>query len=299
VEDVHHGQLIYSGGDDVLAMLPADEAIACATDLRAAFQGRLADMTRDCRNLFNDKAPEGFLWPKDLAWPLLVPGPRMTVSVGVAIGHIKEPLQDMIQEAQRAEKRAKADPQKLVYKRKSDDPSRHGQEWVSTGGWGRNALAVTLFKRSGEMIQWGARFGSVAYDLLKMLRKHFRQPWGKPDAEVPITGRFPYRLAELLSKYGPNKPISDIKDIVLREVQFVVSRQTLTDEKSAQLQGGGGAGQPFKREELTTKGDNYLDELAEFSWKRPDSETLTRVPRPLQDFINLFLLEAFIRRQAD
>ncbi len=124
VEEVHHGQLIYSGGDDVLTMLPADEAIACARDLRAAFQGRLAHMSLECRRLFREEAPEGFLWlaqPKsgEPTWPLLVPGPRMTVSVGLAIGHMKEPLQDMIVEAQTAEKRAKGPAEREVWDEKA------------------------------------------------------------------------------------------------------------------------------------------------------------------------------------
>src|SRR3989442_1357414 len=33
------GQLIYSGGDDVLAMLPAETALECARALRMAFRG--------------------------------------------------------------------------------------------------------------------------------------------------------------------------------------------------------------------------------------------------------------------
>src|SRR5207249_9784774 len=39
VVEFYDGQIIYAGGDDVLAMLPADHAIACALALRLAFQG--------------------------------------------------------------------------------------------------------------------------------------------------------------------------------------------------------------------------------------------------------------------
>src|SRR5439155_6568176 len=39
IVDFYDGQLIYAGGDDVLAMMPADHAIACALALRLAFQG--------------------------------------------------------------------------------------------------------------------------------------------------------------------------------------------------------------------------------------------------------------------
>ncbi len=33
----HHGALVYSGGDDVLAFLPLDTALDCAGALRASF----------------------------------------------------------------------------------------------------------------------------------------------------------------------------------------------------------------------------------------------------------------------
>ena len=303
VQGIHHGQLIYSGGDDVLAMLPADEAIACATNLRAAFQGRVADMTPECRQFFRPEAPEGFLWLKDPrgndpCWPLLVPGPEMTVSVGIAVGHVKEPLQDLVQEAQRAEKRAKAPPERLVFNRSASDPALQEERWVRSEGWDRNALAVTLFKRSGEMIRWGARFSSAAFPLFNTMRHHFRAPWGKPEALTAITGRFPHRLAELLAPYGSATPISELKEVLLREVEFVISRQTLPNEGAAKLDAKQDA-TPFRRTDLLEQCAAYLEELAGFSWKRPGQKAPTLVPCMVHDFVNLFLLEAFIRRQAD
>ncbi|MBM3838171.1 MAG: type III-B CRISPR-associated protein Cas10/Cmr2 [Verrucomicrobia bacterium] len=298
VEEVHHGQLIYSGGDDVLAMLPADEAVACAANLRAAFQGRLKDMTDECRRLFRQEAPEGFLWlaepkPGEPSWPLLVPGPRMTVSVGLAIGHIKEPLQDLIQEAQRAEKRAKAAPEKLVFDRSDADSAKHAERWKATEGWDRDALAVTLFKRSGETIHWGARFESPAFALLHFVQKHYRTPWDDPKRETAITGRFPYRLAELLHRYGETAKTSELLVIARKEIAFVISRQTCTDKEAAEK------GLNFTREDFERLCGRYLEHLAQFAWTHPNEAKTTPAPRPLREFINLFLLEAFIRRQAD
>ena len=160
IVEAHYGQVIYSGGDNVLAMLPADEAIACAQGLRLAFRGS-SKLVEAYPGLFA-KTADGFIqladqnnsnqgdWnrgcrrPAEPSWPLLVPGSKATVSVGLAIGHIKEPLQDMINEAQTAERRAKADPERAVFE-------RHNKLcWNLNEGWGRDALAVTLFKRSGE-----------------------------------------------------------------------------------------------------------------------------------------------------
>ncbi|MDD2202012.1 MAG: type III-B CRISPR-associated protein Cas10/Cmr2 [Firmicutes bacterium] len=39
VEREYHGRVVYAGGDDVLALLPVDEALDCAVRLRRAFEG--------------------------------------------------------------------------------------------------------------------------------------------------------------------------------------------------------------------------------------------------------------------
>ena len=43
----------------------------------------------------------------------------------------------------------------------------------------------------------------------------------------------------------------------------------------------------------------YIDELIAFRWKRKTDPNETAAPRPLLNFINLFLLEAFIARQGE
>ncbi|MCX7819871.1 MAG: type III-B CRISPR-associated protein Cas10/Cmr2 [Kiritimatiellae bacterium] len=305
VEEVHYGQLIYSGGDDVLAMLPAGEALSCACDLRAAWQGRWEDMSERCRELFR-KAPEGFIWlmkPKggrecsnEPGWPLLVPGPRATVSVGIAIGHYSEPLQEMVRAAQAAGHRAKGPPEK--------------------GGWGRDAVSVTLFKRSGETLYWGTKFSasytageaqrdggrSAAWPLLEYLWRHYRTPWGEPKRRMPIGNRFPYRLAELLSRYGDvNLDADKMLEIAKKEVAHVIERQTLSDETASQNK--------FCRRELQQLCESYLKELANFASVRTGADEEAqqgvansgggRRSRPLKEFVGLFLVEAFIGRQAE
>lgn len=76
----HHGALIYSGGDDVLAFLPLDTALDCADALRRAFADTMA------------------------AVPGLSP---VTLSVGLAIGHYREPLDNLLDWARAAERLAK------------------------------------------------------------------------------------------------------------------------------------------------------------------------------------------------
>jgi len=74
----HLGSLVYSGGDDVLALLPLHTVLACADDLRTGFAARL----------------EAF------------PG-KPTLSVGVAICHHIEDLGAGLELARNAEKLAK------------------------------------------------------------------------------------------------------------------------------------------------------------------------------------------------
>jgi CRISPR-associated protein Cmr2 len=70
----HHGFKIYSGGDDVLALLPVNTAIACARELAQDFSNRL---------------------------------PGASLSVGIAIVHYREPLSISLDHARAAEKAAK------------------------------------------------------------------------------------------------------------------------------------------------------------------------------------------------
>ena len=100
----HKGELIYAGGDDVLALLPARRALACASELRRTFR----------ENWLNDA---------DGTERLLM-GPRATLSAGLAVVHYKEDLRFALDEARKAEKRAK--------------------------NAGRDALEIAVCRRSGE-----------------------------------------------------------------------------------------------------------------------------------------------------
>ena len=40
VETAYRGELVYAGGDDVLALLPTRQALQCLSDLRDAYSGR-------------------------------------------------------------------------------------------------------------------------------------------------------------------------------------------------------------------------------------------------------------------
>jgi CRISPR-associated protein Cmr2 len=69
----HHGFMVYSGGDDVLAFLPVNRAVACAKELSEEFRYRV----------------------------------KGTLSAGVALVHYREPLSISLERARDAEKAAK------------------------------------------------------------------------------------------------------------------------------------------------------------------------------------------------
>lgn len=109
----HRGHAIYSGGDDVLALVPLPNAQACADALAEAFRAAM-------------QAPAEAVGLAQSEWP--------TLSVGLGIGHIMEPLGSLRHRARQAEKHAKGD---TLPKKEQ-----------------RNALTISLGIRSGGEIQW-------------------------------------------------------------------------------------------------------------------------------------------------
>ena len=111
----HRGHAVYAGGDDVLALLPLASALACSKSLEKCFRRHLEPVAEQ----LNVPRPE---------WP--------TLSVGLGIGHLMEPLGALRQRADKAEQRAKG-----------------------TGcADERNALAIALGIRSGADHHWRAQW---------------------------------------------------------------------------------------------------------------------------------------------
>jgi CRISPR-associated protein Cmr2 len=110
----HGGVLVYSGGDDVLALLPVASVLECALELRRAYSG--------CKD-WNNGAVPGFYKLED-GTELLTMGPKATASAGVAVAHYKEDMRLVLEAARRAEKLAK--------------------------NAGRDRLGISIMRRSGE-----------------------------------------------------------------------------------------------------------------------------------------------------
>ena len=206
-----NGVLLYAGGDDVLAVVPAKTAIDTARNIAYAFSVTMKDFTW--------KDEEGKEHP-------------VSASAGIAVGHTETPLLDLVHAAQDAEHRAKND-------------------------YGRNALALAVLKRSGEMLHWGCNWDSAALGLHSEIVDSLKDD---------LSARFPYKLASFLAPYElgeDTKP--DMEPVVMKELEHVWERSS-------------------KKESLVhEKAEAYLHEA--FGRRRP------------QDFLALFLCETFINRQ--
>ena len=102
------GELIYSGGDDVLAFVPLHDVVACARTLAESF----AEALKDFRTDQTDENP--------------------TLSVGIAISHFLDPLSGALRLARRAEALAKVRRSSLAV----IVDKRSGPPVEVTGPWG-------------------------------------------------------------------------------------------------------------------------------------------------------------------
>ncbi|HEY8542812.1 MAG TPA: type III-B CRISPR-associated protein Cas10/Cmr2, partial [Pseudothermotoga sp.] len=138
VEEEYNGMLIYAGGDDVLAILPADKVLECANKLRKMYSGigheelQIGNIKYEFKNqmLFVNGKPYTTMM-----------GENASMSAGIAIIHHKSPLRTGIQLARNAEHYAK---EKL----------------------GRNAFGMYIVRRSGQMEEIGSKWNINKMDVI-------------------------------------------------------------------------------------------------------------------------------------
>jgi CRISPR-associated protein Cmr2 len=178
----HQGVLVYSGGDDVLAFVPVDRVLACARALHGLFEMIMAQ-----------------------ALPQTNAEELPTLSVGVAIGHFLENLEDLLAYGRAAEKDAKK-------------PNRDG-------------LAVHLHKRGGAPVcvrkQWKD-------NLDERLRQAAR--WFLAGA---VSNRTPYELDRLAEVYD-RWPEETLGEAIRADAARVIDRKRPpgTDNQMKQIREG-------------------------------------------------------------
>ncbi|SRR5579883_1005007 len=169
----HSGVLVYSGGDDVLAFVPVDCGLACARELHERFAQTLEKWS--------------------------TPASPLTLSVGLAIAHFMEPLEDLLRYGREAERHAKH--------------PRHGD----IGQTDRNGLAVHVVKRGGGPVVIRANWPT---DSAKDPSQHLQQLAGWIAAQS-VPGRVPYDLYTLAKVYE-SWPAASVRDAIERDVLAVM-----------------------------------------------------------------------------
>jgi CRISPR-associated protein Cmr2 len=190
IVEQHQGLLVYSGGDDVLAFLPVDTCLAAAKALHDTFGERM-----------RHTAPN--------------PNEAPTLSVGIAIGHSMDPMEDLLDRARTAEKKAK-------------DPDRDG-------------LAVLLQTRSGgEPILLRSQWQAAANDdkpNIGTLDQRLQQ-WAYLHLNEGLSDKAAYDFRQLASfyKHWENFPHAAAEEDAKRLLKRKRNRhQQALDETTSQL----------------------------------------------------------------
>ncbi len=160
----HNGCLVYSGGDDVLGFVPFDLALGCARSLYESFKE--------------------------------VVSRELTLSVGIAVGHFMDPLEDHLERVRQAEKDAK-------------EPDRNG-------------LAVHFYPHSGAPLKLRSQWTSNLDGTLARL------------AELHLADRIPdkagYQLRELSTAYetwpqGTDEDKEKLRSAITGDVRRLIGRK--------------------------------------------------------------------------
>ena len=263
IVEAYNGRLIYAGGDDALAMLPAANAIACADDLQRAFSGgspqKECGITEIASGILSVKKDQN-----GNPIPLLVPGPAAGASCGIAMAHFKKPLQDVIDEAQAAEKRAKK-----YFKKRGE----------------KNAFAVSVFKHSGETSQWTASFKAD-----KGALSAFNFILDAIDTDV-VSAKFPHRMLEFIAPYRSSDGMKDAPDFdfaqtVKSELNIALGHRRGTNYKANEVK--------ETRQRLRDAVSGYLEKL---TGDVTTEEQITEIAKIHDQFAGLLTVVAFLARQ--
>jgi len=148
VEEAHNGKLLYAGGDDVMAMIPAGELTSCMLLLRLLYSGAMpvhdGEILRQAAKLPDSvKLDQGFVHYRGQLIRLM--GRKATASAGAVLAHHTAPLQRVLKELRAAEHTAK-----------------------NKGG--RDAFSIRVLKRSGGTVtttaKWFSKTDEVKHPIL-------------------------------------------------------------------------------------------------------------------------------------
>ncbi len=206
VEERYAGRLIYAGGDDVLALVPLEDALAVVRELRAAFSGHIHFEDNDLKVRFERETTGYVTWKDDI---MLTMGPEATASIGLIFAHHLQPLDLVLQAVRRAERTAKQ-------------------------AYDRNALAVEVLKRSGEPVHAGTKWyyngiSDVVDLLLDVIYRLQHDQIGR---------KWPYSIqgeAPALEALSPEAQKAEIKRLLLRHAGEKIKDPKIRKQQAEEL----------------------------------------------------------------
>jgi len=193
------GQLIYAGGDDVVALVPADVALETAARIRDAFKEATKEIKGTDPETIKPVGPDA--------------------SAGIAIAHIHAPLQDLIRAAQLAERHAKSTIGKpsfsITLMKRSGEISCWGAKW-DLGG-------LDLYEKIDLLLSKGHLSAKFPHRVCQLLDPYLTTRTG---------------LSQQAQQTQQADAITDppaIKSLLVREFNFAVERQSSPDHKANNL----------------------------------------------------------------
>jgi CRISPR-associated protein Cmr2 len=224
VEGDHAGELIYAGGDDVLAFVPLHLVVACAAKLAAAFKKQLSDFLVD-----KERTP--------------------TLSVGIGIAHFMDPMGGALKLARKAEARAKEKRNSLavIVDKRSGPPVEVVGEWGDLDQ--RLEYYVTLhlndkvpdgaayeLRELGRLVKWSEEDAKSHHEELKkkkeylekLVKKEAARILGRKQPEHGEADEIDSTVLDCLLTDLKESPVNDVADrlIVARLLAQAVDEAT-------------------------------------------------------------------------
>jgi len=173
VVERHSGFLIYAGGDDVLALLPLEEALNCAYEVRVHYEHSFKDY----------------------------PDIKTTISAAIEYAHIKMPLGKVLADA------------------------HHLLDEVAKDKTGRDAVAVRVWKPSGQHLEWAMPWKYAVDKEGKVVMDRLAKDFQQDQQNTPFSNSFFFHVEERFAllneerlvgsdKAGKSEPVFDIETMV-------------------------------------------------------------------------------------
>jgi len=267
VEEWHPGQLIYSGGDDVLALLPKESAVPAAADLRLVYSGNEDPDKTHVKSgggfVYREKDKDGGLYR--------LMGGKASLSGGIALVHHSHSLQEAV--------------------RLSRELEEHAKGWHD-GENRKNALCLASVTRSGEtrraVLPFAAPAEQAAVKIIDLFRDSFAAGWFSPT--------FIRALAD--EQEGLSVLPFSGNGLLRKRARYLVGRNIISEKLEPLLPPGAG------KDELDTLKQQKQDELTDiimqlaalYAGSAPSGQSAR--DNPLESALNVIRLALFLAREV-